>query len=72
MCSRFKDIEGVHITTMVVVVVALVALILTIYLGQQYFLKETKYFLDAGCDYTYVAGKAEKVWTNCSKPVIKE
>lgn len=62
---KIEEIESSQITVMVIVAIVAILIIWMTLSVQQYNINETKAFLDAGCESTYVPGRNEKAWVNC-------
>ena len=60
-----NELEGEHICFIIFFICATIFSVYLISDIKEYNLKETETFVNAGCEYTYVVGRAEKVWTNC-------
>lgn len=62
---KINKLETEQITLITVVLLVVLVILGIILSSQMYYTKQTNTFIAAGCDYTYVPGKSERVWTNC-------
>lgn len=62
---KIEEFESSQITIIIVISIIAIFFCGLILSSQVYYTKQTNTFIAAGCDYTYVPGKSERVWTNC-------
>ena len=65
------DFDGDNIMWMVVVSTIAAAVLWIVLIIKSYYTEQTEMFLKAGCEQSYIAGRTEKIWTNCKKPLEK-
>lgn len=66
-----EDLDGDNITTIIIVIAVVTALITLTCLIRSCNLEEKQQYLNAGCEHILVPGRQEAIWGNCKKPLEK-
>lgn len=58
-------LEGYQIVWVIIILTACITIMVLSEINSNYFIVQTKMFLEAGCEFRYPEGKQNREWVNC-------